>query len=76
MPVALIPMARNGRSFFKASRGLELNLELAYLHAQFDDFVNPTGAATTDFNGFRSAVCAAMERQHRHNLLVFLRSPG
>ncbi|OPG72093.1 hypothetical protein B1219_18185 [Pseudomonas ogarae] len=39
-------------STFKASRDLEFNLNLAYLRTRFDEFLNPTGAASTDFTGY------------------------
>jgi iron complex outermembrane receptor protein len=38
-------------SVFQASSGLDLHLNLAYLVARFDEFLNPTGAASTDFTG-------------------------
>ncbi len=39
-------------STLKASRNLEFNLNLAYLRTRFDEFLNPTGAASTDFTGY------------------------
>ncbi|WP_437883830.1 TonB-dependent receptor [Pseudomonas sp. LRF_L74] len=39
-------------STFKATRNLEFNLNLAYLRTRFDEFLNPTGAASTDFTGY------------------------
>ena len=38
-------------SSFKASQALELHLTLAYLRTRFDEFLNPTGSANTDFTG-------------------------
>lgn len=39
-------------STFKATRSLDFNLNLAYLRTKFDEFLNPTGAASTDFAGY------------------------
>lgn len=39
-------------STLKASRNLEFNLNLAYLRTRFDEYLNPTGAASTDFTGY------------------------
>lgn len=36
-------------SRLKATSNLELSLNLAYLRTRFDEFINPTGAASSDF---------------------------
>lgn len=38
-------------SVVQASQALQFTFNLAYLRTRFDEFVNPTGAASTDFTG-------------------------
>lgn len=39
-------------SALQATADLQFTLNLAYLKTRFDEFVNPTGAASTDFTGY------------------------
>ncbi|MFT4197316.1 MAG: TonB-dependent receptor [Pseudoxanthomonas sp.] len=39
-------------SALQAANDLRLTFNLAYLRTRFDEFVNPTGAANTDFTGY------------------------